>query len=141
MAGPTLEELEGVRWKDPDFGSHVVTAFHQLRKKPIDELTTEDLRILIGQRIGLPHLLPRALTILESEPLAEGDFYPGDLLNAVLHTDRALLRCEPELLPRIVAVAGRAEQILKAGSGGQPGRLESDLLEEIARFMGLEKGM
>ena len=43
---------------------------------------------MIGQQISLRYLIPRAITILEANPLAEGDMYPGDLLSAVLHTDK-----------------------------------------------------
>jgi hypothetical protein len=79
----TLESLEGVVWPPPDFHSHLVNTVHRLRKKPIDEFTTEELRIVIGQGEGFKYLLPLALDILEADPLAEGDFYPGDLFVAV----------------------------------------------------------
>lgn len=42
------------------------------------------MRLLIGQDIGLPYLLPLALSVLRENPLAEGDMYEGDLLSAVL---------------------------------------------------------
>lgn len=42
---------------------------------------------MIGQDIGLPFLIPLALDILETNILAEGDYYGGDLLNAVLTSD------------------------------------------------------
>ena len=66
--------------------SFLVTTCHQLRKKPIDEFTVEDLRIMIGQGIGLAFLMPLALDVLEHDALAEGDFFPGDLLCNVLRT-------------------------------------------------------
>lgn len=42
---------------------------------------------MIEQQISLPHLVPLALDVLRTNPLAEGDFYPGDLLHAVLSVD------------------------------------------------------
>jgi hypothetical protein len=72
MAGKTLDELEHSVVKEPPFDSHLVTTCHRLRKKPIDEFTVEELRIMIGQKIGLQHLLPVATAVLEREPLAEG---------------------------------------------------------------------
>lgn len=39
---------------------------------------------MIGQGLSLEHLIPRAVSVLERDPLAEGDFYPGDLLKNVL---------------------------------------------------------
>ena len=49
---PTLEELEGEVWGEPEFDSHLVSTCHQLRKRPIEDFTTEDLRIMIGKRKG-----------------------------------------------------------------------------------------
>jgi hypothetical protein len=66
-----------------------------LRRKPLSEFTTEDLRIMIGQQIALPVLLPLAVTVLAADPLAEGDFYPGDLLNAVVRLPQAAWHSAP----------------------------------------------
>jgi hypothetical protein len=49
-----------------------------------DQFTVEDLRIMLGQQLGVPFLLPRAVRVLVDEPLVSGDFYPGALLTAVL---------------------------------------------------------
>jgi hypothetical protein len=38
---------------------------------------------MIGQEIGLPYLILLALEKLEENILAEGDYYPGDLLKSV----------------------------------------------------------
>jgi len=81
----SLEEIEGDAWGDaPADATKLVTTVHELRRKPIGSLQVEDLRVLLGQREGVPVLVPRALDVLEHDPLAEGDYYPGDLLNAVL---------------------------------------------------------
>ena len=89
----TLEELDG-RWPPPTTESYLVTTCHRLRSKPLGELSTEDLRILIGQGIGTRHLLPLALDVLEADPLAAGDYYPGDLLRSVLAADPALVQAD-----------------------------------------------
>lgn len=83
----TLEKLEGSVWADHDFDSHLVRRCHQLRKVPLDKLTVEDLRILIGQQIGLKFLVDIAIEKLTADILAEGDFYPGDLLKSVIDID------------------------------------------------------
>ncbi len=80
----TLTELEERDWGPPNFGSHLVITIHQLRHKPLEQFTVEDLRITIGQNIALEWLLPMAIERLRDDPFAEGDFYRGDLLNAVL---------------------------------------------------------
>lgn len=42
---------------------------------------------MIGQNIGLFFLIPLALDVLERDPPAQGDLYPGDLLCALLRAD------------------------------------------------------
>ncbi|BCJ44137.1 hypothetical protein GCM10010168_09500 [Actinoplanes ianthinogenes] len=82
----SLEEIEGDVWgAAPADATKLIATVHELRRKPIGSLEVEDLRVLLGQREGVPVLVPRALDILEHDPLAEGDYYPGDLLNAVLN--------------------------------------------------------
>jgi hypothetical protein len=70
-------------------------------------LTVEDLRILLGQNVGVAILSPIAIDRLESDPLAEGDFYPGDLLVAALQLD---LRDLPEQARRLRAMADRLDE-------------------------------
>jgi hypothetical protein len=55
-----------------------------LRRKPLAHFTTEDLRIMLGQQVAVPILLPIAVTVLADDPYAEGDYYPGDLLQTVI---------------------------------------------------------
>ncbi|MGW0578108.1 contact-dependent growth inhibition system immunity protein [Streptomyces sp. NPDC002920] len=81
----SLEELERDRWSTPSAeASRLVATVHALRRRPIGELTVEDMRLLIGQDVGLAYLLPLALEVLRDDPMAEGDMYEGDLLSAVL---------------------------------------------------------
>ncbi|MGW0569603.1 contact-dependent growth inhibition system immunity protein [Streptomyces tauricus] len=83
--GRSLEELERERWPTPSAGaSRLITTAHALRRRPIGELTVEDMRLLIGQDVGLAFLLPLALEVLGDDPMAEGAMYEGDLLSAVL---------------------------------------------------------
>lgn len=79
-----LNEIEGESWPDPDYDSYLVKECHRLRTVPLRDFTVEDLRIMIGQDVGLGFLIPLAPQRLESDPLVEGDYYPGDLLSSVL---------------------------------------------------------
>lgn len=79
----TLTSLENKDWGPPTDESHLVTECHRLRHVPLKDLSTEDLRLLIGQEIGLPFLVPLALEQLAENPWTEGHMYPGDLLKAV----------------------------------------------------------
>ncbi len=76
----TLEELDGERWGEPAFGSYVVRTCHALRRKPLKTLTDEELRLAVGQGIGLEWLVPLMLQRLAENPFLAGDYYEGDLL-------------------------------------------------------------
>ncbi|NBM20177.1 contact-dependent growth inhibition system immunity protein [Streptomyces sp. GC420] len=96
----SVEQLENDRWPEPPAGStSLVTSVHALRRKPVGQLTVEELRRLIGQDVGLEWLLPLAVEILrETAPgQAGGGFYDDDLLTAVVTRSRAVWDREPEL--------------------------------------------
>ncbi len=107
--GQTLEELERDVWGPPRIQSHVVTACHALRRKPIGELTVEDLRLLIGQGIGLLFLVPLALEVLERDAFAEGDLFTGDLLWSVLRSSPSHWDRHREHRTRLRAVLERLD--------------------------------
>ena len=83
----SLETLEKDFWNEPVYSSHVVTTCHALRKKKLKEIDIEDLRILIGQNIGLNFLIPISIEKLKLNILVEGDFYEGDLLQIILTSE------------------------------------------------------
>jgi hypothetical protein len=111
MFEKTLEELEGVVWDAPDEDSYLVTTCHALRGKPLGDFSVEDLRIMIGQGLGLPYLLPLALDVLEQDPWAEGDYYPGDLLASALRVERGFWAQTPQLGARLRALVARLDDI------------------------------
>jgi len=84
----SLEELENDYWGEPSYDSHLVKTCHSLRKKPLKDFETKDLRILIGQSFSLDILIPLAFIELEKNILAEGDCYEGDLLVSVLNSNK-----------------------------------------------------
>lgn len=88
LAGRSIESIEKDRWEEPGPGaSGIALRCHKLRQKNIEDLTVSDIRLLIGQDIGLHFLIPIALKLLEKDPLVESDHYRGDLLAAVLRAD------------------------------------------------------
>jgi len=94
----SLDELEHERCSAPSDGeTRLMATVRALRRKPLDRLTAEDLRLLIRQDVGLPHLLPRAVEVLRIDPLTEGDMYEGDLLAAVLTRSAEVWRDFPDL--------------------------------------------
>ena len=109
----TIENLESDKWTESPDDTPLISRCLALRRKPLDEFTTENLRIMIGQNIGLPHLIPLALDRLERNPFVEGDFYPGDLLGVVLRAERAFWLASPAELVRAQKVAARALKRLR----------------------------
>ena len=55
-----------------------------MRRKPLRDLTDEEIRLAIGQKMGLRFLMPLAVERLDINPLVAGDFYEGALLYYVL---------------------------------------------------------
>ena len=80
-----IEELENDFWSEPELDSYAIRSCHELRKKPLEEFTVENLRVMIGQQVGLKYLIPLAIKELSSKPLVGGDLYEGDLLNNILN--------------------------------------------------------
>jgi len=85
----SLENLEKSVWPalSPDEGSYLIKTCNSLRKKQLKDFSIEDLRIMIGQNIGLKYLVPLAINVLQQNILAEGDNYEGDLLKSVLTSE------------------------------------------------------
>ncbi|HOQ52044.1 MAG TPA: contact-dependent growth inhibition system immunity protein [Micropruina sp.] len=80
----TLQQLDGEDWGDPPpDATYLIRTCHRLRRQPLELFDAEDLRIMIGQRLSLPVLIPLALDVLERDPAAGGDMYEGALLDAV----------------------------------------------------------
>ncbi|MER5753740.1 contact-dependent growth inhibition system immunity protein [Streptomyces sp. NPDC002088] len=120
----SLEELERDRWPTPSAeASRLVATVHALRRRPIGELTVEDMRLLIGQDVGLAYLLPLALEVLRDDPMAEGDMYEGDLLSAVLTRSPAVWKERPELGRELGVVVSELTD------------LPPSLMQETARFL------
>ncbi|WP_435139283.1 contact-dependent growth inhibition system immunity protein [Formosa sp. A9] len=84
METKSIEQLEKDIWKNPsEFPTDMVEKCYRYRKISIAELTNEQIRLLISQKIGIEYLIGIALEKLERNILTECDFYEGDLLVAV----------------------------------------------------------
>lgn len=82
----SIERLEKKTWPPlpMDEGSHLIKTCNALRKKQLQDFTVEDLRIMIGQEIGVYFLIPIVIETLKENLFAEGNMYEGDLLKNVL---------------------------------------------------------
>jgi len=104
----TLTQLEEQDWGPPSFDSSLVQSVHRLRNVRLGDLTAGDVRLLIGQKISLPFLVPLALDILDSNPFIEGSYYPGDLLAALLETPQDYWTKYPDVLARTAVIAQKS---------------------------------
>ena len=105
----TLQEIEKHDWGEPTYPSYLVTTCHRLRRVLLKDFTVEDLRIMIGQKIGLPYLVPLALDILHDDPMAQGDMFPGDLLTNVARVPDEFWRSHPRLKRQWDKIIARLE--------------------------------
>lgn len=109
----TLEQLEKDVWPEPGFQSNLTLTCYELRKKELSKFTVEDLRIMLGQSIGARYLLPMAIKILKENPFAEGDFYEGDLLDAISRHPKDTHFLTP---PEKEILAGACEVVLASNT-------------------------
>jgi hypothetical protein len=80
----SIEELENDYWKEEsDFPTNLIKRCFEYRKIKISELSVEQIRLLISQKIGIEFLIGIALEKLEQNIIIEGDLYEGDLLDSV----------------------------------------------------------
>jgi hypothetical protein len=109
--GTTIESLERESWPDPaEDASTLVRRVHTLRRTPTAELTPEDLRVLVGQRVGLDAVLPIALERLAEDPLVAGDYYPGDLIAALVGLGPEFWDTRPAWRTRLVTAIGAIDR-------------------------------
>ena len=139
----SLQALDGQDWGEPPGPTHLIDECHRLRRVPVNRLTGDNLRMLIGQRIGLEYLVPRSLELLANDPLLEDGYglYPGDLLWVLLTSRRTFWAEHPDWQDRLrlIAVAARArcdemDAQAKANWGLTPSVLPS-VVEAIDRFL------
>lgn len=80
----SIEELENCIWGEAELDTYVIQTTLVARKKAISQLTHEEIRVLISQKVGLKYVLPIAVAILNNNPLEEVRHYEGDLLSVCL---------------------------------------------------------
>jgi hypothetical protein len=103
-----LTQLEESDWGHSSSESYIERGCHELRYKPLEDMETEDLRLLIGQNIGLRYLMSIAFDVLRQNPLAEGMHYPGDLLSTTLRAKPGFYDENPAASVEIQVITQRA---------------------------------
>jgi len=105
----TVRVLLALPTSFPPYPTSLVERCEAALETPLGNLSLEQLRLLIGQGFGLDILLPRALEVLERNPLISVTFWEGDLLAACLRVPAAFWKEHTELADSMRRVANRAE--------------------------------
>jgi CDI immunity proteins len=121
----SLNELLGDFESDTTDSSALVTTCVNLQRKPLKDFTVENLRVMIGQEIGLKFLIPMAVELLEENPFVEGDYYPGDLLSVVMQVEASFWRTHQDLYWSVSGIVAGLPSVM------------SDLTNAIHRFEAL----
>ena len=107
----SLQDLENSDWGNPESGeTSMIARCLQLRRTPLEQLTTDDLRLMIGQKISPPHLVPLCIEHMERDPLVEATFFRGDLLEALLRLDEEFWKHHRDSLRAIRELIAQARQ-------------------------------
>ena len=121
----SLQELDNKDWGGSIFESHIGTECYRLRDVPLKDYPVEDLRIMIGQNICLDVLVTLAIERLQCDPLAEGNFYRGDLHVNMLLVSSNFWKENPELKLEVERITERGLVLASSANEGEPDNLKS----------------
>ncbi len=107
----SISQIDGWIWAgevpDPKSGG-LAREVYDLRNVPIGELSVDQVLFLISQQRACQALVPLAIDWLESDPLKEVEYYPGDLLSNVLSLPSEFWEKNPVLASKMRECARRA---------------------------------
>ena len=107
----SLEQLEGDIWPPCEFDSPVILESHKARKIPVQELSLEQLRLLVSQHLSLHILVPLAQDILWQNPMVQAKHYNGDLLCAVASLPDPFWEKHPLWFERMIDIRFMVEDL------------------------------
>ncbi|TCR65675.1 contact-dependent growth inhibition system immunity protein [Bosea sp. BK604] len=101
----TLEQLTGHRVGDPkDAPTGMIRTIYEAYKKPLDQLSDWDIRLLVSQYQGYPYVLDLVWPKLEADPLFDGGLYPGDVLVSLVRAEDDMWAERPDYRARLQAL-------------------------------------
>ena len=129
----SIEQLENNFWPTTVKSPTVLTEkCYHYRRLPVKRLNTEQTRLLIGQNIGLEFLIPKALKILYFNILAKGDFYPGDLLMAVMNCEEEYWNSHLDLKTELIELITQKREEIESQNNSNTFR---QLLKTLDSFV------
>jgi hypothetical protein len=125
----SIDQLQFTSQRDQASPAGIASRCHQYMEVPIKDLSKEQVRLLLSHDVGTIFLLDKTIRILEEDILADGDFYPGDLLSALLNVNKVYWKNSPELAGRLYSLLSKQRPIIqKAGHK----RLDREVAQFIA---------
>lgn len=109
----SLKELENKVINEPVNATSLTQAVYRLWNVPVKEYSVDDLRLMIGQNVGLKYLIPFAIEKLNENPFVEGDYYPGDLLVSVLSVEKSFWESHPQFYYETAEIIAGLPDVLK----------------------------
>ncbi len=105
----SLEDLTGRNAGDPEGApTPLVEWIIRSWKKPLKNLSDEEIGRLVSQQDGYPYVLDLVWPKLEADPLFEGGYYPGDVLSNLIKADPRIWADRPEYKARLQTLYQRA---------------------------------
>ena len=108
----SLNKLLGPFTKDATDSSALATTCLVLYEKPLKDFTVENLRVMIGQNIGLEFLIPLAIELLRENPFIKGDYYPGDLLSVTMQVEPGFWQTHRDLYWSVSEIVARLPPVM-----------------------------
>jgi hypothetical protein len=124
--GKSLLQLKREKFRDFTWDFERFPSGYQLRHLPLEQLTPQDLWVLIRQSIGLDYLVVLALEKLEKDALLKAHRSEGDLLSAVLCADALVWKRNPQYRARVTRLWSKVSVRLLAKQTPEVRALFSD---------------
>lgn len=109
----SLQDIYGALDREQDLDSTLINRCQNLWLKALKDYNFADLRIMIGQGLGLSELIPMALTALEDNPCIDAELYKGDLLQVVFSVGNDFWKNHDDLNTRVVELKFEVESLIE----------------------------
>jgi hypothetical protein len=105
----SLEELTGSELGESDDApTPLVASVLEAWKKPLRELSKDEIGDLLVQQMGFPYLLDLVWPKLEADPLFDAGYYPGDVLANLIRAEPSIWADRPEYQIGLISLYERA---------------------------------
>ena len=105
----SLEDLTGLKEGDPDDApTPMIAAIQRSWKKPLNELSNDEIGRLVVQHYGYPYLLDLLWPKLTADPQFDGGYYPGDVLSNLIRAKTDIWVDRPDYQAELDALYRRA---------------------------------